>query len=242
MKFSAFLLFIVCQLPLWAVAEEVKPKNIDPWQGFNQGVFAFNDTADRYFMQPVAKGYQFITPTFLDNGISNIFSTIAEIPTSINALLQFKPLNVGKSLGRFAINATLGLFGFFDVATRMGIEEQEEDFGQTLAVWGVPAGPYVVLPFLGPSTLRDAVGLVPDYQLAPVAAIDDVATRNTLAAIKYIDMRADLLEIEGLISGDRYTFIRNAYLQQREYLILDGNVEDDFGESELDDDWLEDDF
>ena len=218
------------------------PQESDPWEGFNRGVFVFNDTADYYFMKPVAQSYKWVMPTVAYRGVDNFFSNWGELPSSANALMQVKPGNAGIAILRFCINATVGFFGIFDVATQIGLEQEKEDFGQTLAVWGVPSGPYVMLPFLGPKTVRSSFGSVADLYLDPIN-VDDVRSRNILYAFEYTNKRADLLEAESLISGDRYAFIRDAYLQNREYLILDGNVIDDFGDDDLEgDDWLDEDF
>lgn len=216
--------------------------DIDPWEGFNRGVFTFNDTADRYFMKPVATGYKWIMPTVAFRGVNNFFANVGEVPTSANGLLQGKLGNAALALLRFTINATVGFFGVFDVATDLGIEQQKEDFGQTMAVWGVPAGPYIMVPFFGPRTIRSGAGSIVDIYMDPIY-VDNVAARNSMYAIKFTDMRADLLEAEALMSGDKYSFIRDAYLQNRDYLIMDGKVVDTFGdETEEDEDWLEDDW
>lgn len=215
-------------------------QDVDPWESFNRSVMRFNDQLDRFVMTPAAKGYQAVMPEVLDVGITNGFSMLGEIPSAGNAVLQGKPSGAGIALSRFLVNLTLGFFGLFDVATQLGIEQQKEDFGQTLAVWGVESGPYLVLPFFGPSTLRDGPSMLVDLWSDPLY-VDHVPTRNTVYVVKYVDQRADLLKAEGLISGDRYGFIRDAYLQRRNYLIKDGKVVDNFGEDELDDDWLKSD-
>ena len=209
----------------------------DPWQSFNRKVFAFNDFFDRWFMKPVAEGYRKITPNFLDRGITNFFSNLAEPLTTLNALLQFKGNKALISAGRFMFNSTLGLAGFIDVATDFDFTAQKEDFGQTLGYWGVGTGPYLVLPFLGPSDLRDAFGTGADL-VSPtpwylIHAPDDYYLRGLQA----VDKRADLIPAEGMISGDRYSFLRNAYLQRRNYLVHDGQVSDPFtsgGEPDVD--------
>jgi len=220
-----------------ALAEEAKQKEnpADPWEGFNRGVFAFNDTIDGAVVKPLAKGYKAVTPDVVETGVSNVFSNLGEVGNIVNGLLQFKIGQASNDTGRLLINSTFGLAGLFDVAKHMGLEKGTgEDFGQTLAAWGVDSGPYIVLPFLGPTTLRDGVGLPADSYLNPVTHIDHVPTRNTTFATELLDTRASLLGAEGAISGDKYSFIRDAYLQRREYLINDGQVEDDFG-ADLDD-------
>lgn len=202
----------------------------DPWEGYNRAVYAFNDTVDRYVMKPVAKGYRAITPDPVEESISNLFSNLNELRNVLNDALQWKWGQAANDSGRFLVNSTVGVVGLFDVAKHLGLEKSDgEDFGQTLANWGMGQGPYLVLPFLGPSTLRDLGGLPADIYLDPVVYIDHVPTRNTLRGSGFVVQRASLLEAEKLASGDRYLFMRDAYLQRREYLINDGDVEDDFG-------------
>jgi len=202
----------------------------DPLEGFNRTIFGFNDGVDTYFFKPVAKSYRYITPDFVETGVSNFFSNVLEIRNLLNAGLQAKGKKTLIHTGRFLVNSTLGLFGFIDVAQHMGLKKQDgEDFGQTMAVWGVGSGPYVVLPFFGPSTFRDTVGIPADVYADPVTYIGHVSTRNSFTAGELIDTRANLLDVEELLSGDRYIFIRDAYLQRRTFLINDGKVEDSFG-------------
>ncbi|MGB1192757.1 MAG: MlaA family lipoprotein, partial [Pseudomonadales bacterium] len=171
-----------------------------------------------------------VTPDLIDRGVTNFFDNVGEISNIVNSGLQGDLRQSGNSLGRLLINSTVGIGGLFDIATDWGIDERNEDFGQTLAVWGVESGPYIVLPMLGGRYLRDGVAIVPDTYLSPLGQIDDVHTRNALRALKLLDMRADLLDAERLVSGDRYTFIREIYTQQREVSIANGQVEDDFGD------------
>ncbi|MCY1262462.1 putative phospholipid-binding lipoprotein MlaA [compost metagenome] len=200
----------------------------DPWEGFNRAMFRFNDTLDTYALKPVAKGYQAVTPQFLEDGIHNVFSNIGDVGNLANDLFQAKFHNAGVDTGRLLFNTSFGLLGFFDVATPMGLQRNDEDFGQTLGYWGVGSGPYVVLPFFGPSTVRDTGGMVPESFLGPYPYIDHVPTRNVTRAVDVVDTRANLLSAEKLITGDKYVFIRNAYLQNREFKVKDGEVEDDF--------------
>ncbi len=206
----------------------------DPWEGFNRKVYSFNKFADTYFLKPVAKGYDWITPAPVDDGISNIFDNLGETKNFINDSLQFKFADAGTDLMRFLINSTIGVAGIFDVASRMGLQRNEEDFGQTLASWGVESGPFVVLPLLGPSNVRDGISLVPDHFSVPQAYIDHDETRTAVYAVDTIDTRADLLSAEELVQGDEYSFIRDAYMQRREFLATDGAVEDDFVADDLD--------
>lgn len=200
----------------------------DPWEGFNRAMFRFNDTLDTYALKPVAQGYQAVTPQFLEDGVHNVFGNVGDVGNLANNLLQGKLHDAGVDTSRLIFNTTFGLLGFFDVAKHMGLQKNDEDFGQTLGVWGLDSGPYLVIPFLGPSSVRDAAGRVPDSFLTPYPYMDHVPTRNVTMGVEVIDTRASLLSAERMISGDKYTFIRNAYLQTREFKVKDGEVEDDF--------------
>ncbi len=213
----------------------------DPWEGYNRAMFAFNDGADRYLLKPLAKGYRAITPDMVEPHVANVFSNVGEIGNIVNDGLQWKWQQAANDTGRLLINSTLGLVGLFDVAQHWGMPAADgEDFGQTLAAWGVGQGPYVVLPILGPSTLRALSGLPVDIQLDPVSHIEHVPTRNSVRGTDTLVARAALLKAEKLLSGDKYSFIRDAYLQRRQYLLNDGVVEDDFGADE--DDYDDEDF
>jgi phospholipid-binding lipoprotein MlaA len=207
---------------------DAEVKNPDPWEGMNRKVFVFNEGFDRFVLRPIAVSYRWITPDSIDRGVTNFFTTVADVPDAGNALLQGKFKKSGISISRFFINLTLGFFGIFDVAKDFGLFNQDEDFGQTLAAWGVPNGPYVVLPFLGGNTLRDGLGFVPDVYMSPLY-VENVPLRNSLTLLRFTDIRADLINFEGLVSGDKYIFYRDAYLQRRNYLIHDGVIEDSFG-------------
>ena len=227
---------LLCALvnPAWAGSEDQ-----DPWEGFNRRIFAFNDLVDRVILRPVAVTYQKLTPQPVRRGVGNAFSNIMEVPSAVNGLLQAKPKAAGQDLGRFVINTTLGLAGLFDVATPLGLEgRDQEDFGQTLAVWGVKQGPYLMLPLLGPSTARDLAGMPVDWVLDPSRYIENDTIRYSLAGLELIHSRAEFLELEKQVSGDRYLFIRDIYMQRREHLINDGNVEDQFG-AELGEDYFD---
>jgi phospholipid-binding lipoprotein MlaA len=200
----------------------------DPWEGVNRAVFRFNDTLDTYALKPLAKGYQAIAPQFVEDGVHNFFKNIGDVNNLANDVLQAKPQAAGVDTARLIFNTTFGLLGFIDVGTRMGLQRNDEDFGQTLGYWGTPSGPYVVLPLLGPSTVRDAFGKVPDGYTRPYPYMDDVAARNVMLAADVIDTRASLLPAEKLINGDKYVFLRNAFLQNREFKVKDGKVVDDF--------------
>jgi len=202
----------------------------DPFEGYNRAMFWFNENADRWVLKPIARGYRAVMPDYFENGFARIFNNLGEPLNIVNDALQGKMGQAGIDSSRFLINSTLGVAGFFDVADAWGLEKAEgEDFGQTFGVWGVSRGPYVVLPFLGPSTLRDAPGRALDSFLNPVGYVDHVPTRNQIFGVDVMVSRAELLEAEKLIKGDKYSFVRDVYLQRREHLVTDGAVEDDFG-------------
>ncbi len=198
----------------------------DPFEGLNRAVFAFNDVLDTYALRPVALGYHYITPDFMEAGVGNFFDNLGEVSNVLNNGLQGKFTDAGGALSRLALNTTIGLLGLFDVATEMGLEQHDEDFGQTLGVWGVSSGPYLMLPLLGPSTVRDTAGLVVDYAADPVNWLDDQGDKNAASIIRVVDARSRLLASESLISGDKYSFIRDAYMQRREFSISDGEITD----------------
>lgn len=233
------LRLLSCWLLCFAPAVLAQVPMEDPWESWNRKVFAFNEQVDRYLMKPVAESYRKVTPDPLERNVSSLFSNVGELPVSGNALLQGKPSSAGISLLRFLVNSTVGIFGLFDVASDIGLAQQKEDFDQTLAVWGVPAGHYLVLPFFGPSSPRATAGLTLDIYANPLN-VEHWPTRISVWALKVVDTRAGLLKAESLISGDRYIFMRDAWQQQRHYLINDGVVEDTFdSEGFEDDDWLD---
>lgn len=207
------------------MSQEAHPE--DPWEGFNRRVFAFNDVLDRYALKPVATGYRKVTPQPVQTGVGNFFSNLGEVRTAINSLLQGKPGNAGLATSRFLINSTVGVGGLLDYATLMEITADDEDFGQTLAVWGWEESRYLVLPLLGPSTLRDTTGLPADMAAYPPTYVDDDAVTVGLTALNIVDTRAGLLDQEELIRGDRYRFIRDAFLQRRQFEVNDGVLGDD---------------
>lgn len=202
--------------------------NSDPWNGMNQVTHRFNDQADKTVLKPIAKGYVAITPRPVRRGISNFFSNLGDVNNGVNNLLQGKPRAGASDFLRLVINTTVGIGGLFDPATRLGFDKHNESFAQTLAVWGVPKGPYLVVPLFGPHTLTDALLKPLSLRLDPVRYLYPVAHRNRLFALRVVDERANLLAAESLVFGDRYIFLRDAYLQRRNYLVLDGEVEDEF--------------
>lgn len=201
----------------------------DPWERTNTRIYAFNKFLDRWLLRPVAVAYNNVTPDIVRQGVGNFFSNIDDINVLANDLLQLKFRDAASDSGRLLINTTVGLVGIIDVAASIGLTKNEEDFGQTFGRWGVGAGPYVVLPFFGPSSVRDSFGLVLDTVFNPIQYHDEDSVKTTLLLLEQLDNRASVLEMEGLISGDEYLFMREAYLQQREFLVNDGEVNyDDF--------------
>ncbi|MCU7904261.1 MAG: VacJ family lipoprotein [Candidatus Thiodiazotropha sp. (ex Epidulcina cf. delphinae)] len=213
----------------------------DPLESFNRGVDQFNRDFDQAVGKPVAKGYRFVTPSALDLGISNFFNNLADVPSAANNLLQLKPGRALSDIGRVCINSTIGLLGLFDVASDMGIPNYKEDMGQTLGYWGMGDTPYFVMPFLGPTTLRDLLGRFGDTLINPISYPSQGAYLS-LTTLQYIDIRADLLEAGDVLDEaavDRYSFVREFYLQRRDSLIKNGpnHMDDDelFDESLFED-------
>ncbi|MGZ4960642.1 MAG: MlaA family lipoprotein [Methylomonas sp.] len=207
----------------------------DPWEDWNRNVQSFNDDVDDYVMKPLAHGYRWITPDFVDKGITNFFSNIEDIRVFINDALQAKFLQSGQDTARFLVNTTAGVGGFFDVASNIDLPKHKEDFDQTLGVWGMPIGPYIVLPLLGPSSPRGVLGIVGDVAMNPISYTGiyfpstavSTAVSGGLGATNAIDLRADNLETEKVATEaaiDRYSFFRGAYFSQRDYLVHDGNL------------------
>jgi phospholipid-binding lipoprotein MlaA len=206
---------------------------VDPWEKFNRSMFTFNDGADKYFLKPLAKAYVRLTPGFFRRGVDNALSNVMEIPSAFNGLLQGNFRSAAHDTGRLLVNSTLGLAGVLDVAQYMHLKQTDsEDFGQTLAVWGVSSGPYMVLPLLGPSTLRDTAAAPVDWYSDPKTYIEHIPTKNTVRTASLLNTRANLMPLEKSISGDKYVFFREAYLQRRNFVIKNGEVEDSFGEDE----------
>lgn len=211
----------------------------DPWERANRGVYRFNDAVDRAVMKPVARGYTAVVPAPVRQGVTNFSRNLLAPMSAVNNYLQGKPHEGTGELYRFAINSVFGVVGIFDIAAMGGVEANTEDFGQTAAVWGVPAGPYVVLPFLGPQTLRDAVLLPLDAQLDPLYHYDNASVRDRLYVLRLINLRANLLPLDDLLedSADPYVTLRESFLQNREFVIYDGNPPSD--DDDLFDEFLE---
>lgn len=213
---------------------------VDKFEGFNRAMFRFNDTIDRWLLKPVSKGYAKVVPGPVKTGVGNFFSNIGEVPNIINDGLQWKWKQASNDTGRLLVNSTIGLFGLFDVASKTGLERSDgENFGQTLSVWGVPRGSYLVLPFLGPNTVRGGFALPVDWASSPIQYLESSNAQLGLNVLDVVHVRAELLKAEDLISGDRYLFIREVYLQRLEYLENDGEVVDDFGGGFEDDEYGE---
>lgn len=194
----------------------------DPLEGINRGIFKFNDTLDTYALKPIAQGYRYVAPDVVETGVSNFFGNLSDVGTLLNNMLQGKFADAGTDFARVVFNSTIGLGGIIDVATPMGLEKHDEDFGQTLGAWGVPSGPYVVLPLFGPSNVRDGLSSIVDTAVDPVNSIEGPATKNAFAIARVINNRALLLDKESIVTGDRYSFIRDAYMQSREFSVYDG--------------------
>lgn len=212
----------------------------DPWEGYNRSIYAFNETLDNYVLRPTAKAYQKITPQPVETGIYNFFENLQEPLNILNSLLQGKIHFAGTSAGRLVLNSTVGLLGFIDVATKLDIRKHREDFGQTLAQWGVPSGPYVVLPIFGPRYLRHTAGMVPDFILGSFYSLSDESVRYGLLALGIVQTRARFLSTDDLLALqlDPYIFVRETYLQLREGSLKDldrstgrpTNTEDEFND------------
>lgn len=198
----------------------------DPIEGFNRAIFAFNEGLDAAIVKPVATGYEAVLPSPIRTGVTNFFSNIEDLFIGVNNLLQGKVPSAFSDLGRVAINTTVGLLGVIDFASDMGLEKHDEDFGQTFGRWGVGNGAYVVVPVFGPRTVRDTVGLVLDVAVDPVAKHNPAGTRDAALVLRLVNDRANLLPADKVVEEaalDKYSYMRDAYLQRRRSLIHDGN-------------------
>lgn len=204
----------------------VKAHPRDPWEGWNRGVFAFNEGLDDLVLRPVATVYRDFVPQFVRTGVNNVFNNFADAWGAVNSLLQGKPEAALTDVMRFALNTSFGLLGLLDIATEAGMEPSREDFGQTLGRWGLGAGPYLVLPLLGPSSLRDASALPADVYASPTAVVDGETAEWGWRALNIVNRRANLLgatKVLDDIALDKYTFVRDAYLARRRSLVYDGD-------------------
>jgi phospholipid-binding lipoprotein MlaA len=219
--FTSFLVGCV------SMPENSVPSKKDPWEHFNRNVYQFNETLDDYLIRPITKAYEFVLPEFVRNAFSNIFSNVGDVYTAVNQLLQGKPYQAASDVSRVIANTTFGIGGIFDVASYFGLEKHNEDFGQTFGVWGAGDGPYMVLPFLGPSNVRDTVGWVFDLETDILLSyIDNIPLRNTITGVRVVDQRSKYLNSSSLLETaafDKYTFVRDAYTQRRWDRIYDGN-------------------
>lgn len=217
---------LLCAALAAGCATGPKANPADPLEPFNRSMFEFNEALDRGVLKPVATAYRDVTPELVRRGVGNFFTNLDDAWSFVNNALQFKGQAAGESFMRFGVNTFFGLAGILDVASEMGIERHPEDFGQTLGHWGVGAGPYIVLPVLGPSTLRDTAALPVDVRGDAVSQVDDVPVRNTLWTLRTVDRRAHLLKAGDMLEEaalDKYTFLRDAFLQRRRNDVFDGN-------------------
>ncbi|NBV02049.1 MAG: VacJ family lipoprotein [Burkholderiaceae bacterium] len=219
------LLFACASIPAGT-----QPSEADPWEPMNRAVFAFNEVLDEYLLKPITAAYRFILPEIVRDGIYNVFGNYNDIYTALNNLLQGKPALAFNDFMRVMVNTIFGLGGLLDVATPAGLEKHKEDWGQTFGVWGVPAGPYVVLPFFGPSSVRDTFGTIADLESDYLFTyVKDIGLRNSITALRVINARNTYYEAGDLLEGaaiDKYTFLRDSYIQRRAYQINDGRTSD----------------
>ena len=226
LKYAFVIFFTAVMVGCASIPAGVEPSPNDPWEPFNRSVFEFNEGLDAYFLKPVVAGYRFVLPEFVREGIYNFFSNYNDIYTALNNLLQGKPADAFNDLMRVVVNTTFGLGGFIDMATPGGLEKHKEDWGQTFGVWGIPSGPYVVLPFFGPSSVRDTFGTVADLETDYLFKyIPDVGLRNSITGLRVVNARNTYYEAGDLLDGaaiDKYSFMRDAYIQRRQYQINEG--------------------
>ncbi len=238
MTLSRTLLLLLALPGLSAWGTEGR-SDIDPWEPMNRSIFAFNETLDKYVLRPVAVGYRLVVPDPAEQGVTNFIANIYEFNSVFNSLLQGRPGNALQSGTRFLVNSTVGLAGFIDVASPMGIERSPADFDQTLYTWGIESGPYLMLPVFGPHTVRSSAGYFVDTYSSIPAFLDDREWAYLFWTVEAVDIRANLLKADDLVTGDRYIFIRNAYLQRRAYFLSGGTVADSFSDTEEGDEYEE---
>lgn len=198
----------------------------DPFESFNRGMYRFNDAVDKAVLKPVAQGYNAVLPSPARTAATNFFSNLDDVTVVLNDLLQFKIVQAITDCERVIFNTTFGIFGLIDVSTSMNLEKHDEDFGQTMGYWGIGSGPYLVLPFFGPSSIRDGIGLYVDSRTSMLKEVDHIPTRNQLYATNTVNTRANRMDEEKILdeaSIDRYSFLRDAYLQHRQSKVYDGN-------------------
>jgi len=237
MKRWLAVLAAVALLSLQGCASVKSADARDPWESMNRSVYNFNDAVDTLAIKPVAQIYVNVVPSFVRTGLHNVVSNLGDVWSMANSAMQLKGQHAAESFMRVTVNTVFGLGGLLDIATEMRLERHKEDFGQTLGHWGVKPGPYVVLPILGPSTLRDGLTLPVDYQGDATRQFSDQATRSSLTAVRIVDVRASLLKTVDTVkeaSLDPYSFVRDAYLQKRENDVHDGNPPSSFDYSDVD--------
>jgi len=231
-KISRFIMLSIAVLMVGcaSIPAGVEPSPHDPWEPFNRSVFEFNEGLDTYLLKPVVSVYRFILPEFIRDGIYNFFSNYGDLYTALFNLLQGKPGDAFNDLMRVVVNTTMGLGGLLDLATPGGLEKHKEDWGQTLGVWGVPAGPYVVLPFFGPSNVRDTFGTAADMESDYLfRLLPNVGLRNSITGLRVVNARNTYYEAGDLLDGaaiDKYSFVRDAYIQRRQYQINEGREDE----------------
>jgi phospholipid-binding lipoprotein MlaA len=240
---------IITLLLSWLVSGCATTTPSDPFEKFNRGVFAINDGIDKIMVKPVAEFYKQVVPKKVDKGVSNFFGNLDNIFVIVNDLFQFKFKQATSDTARFLLNSSVGVLGLFDVASKMGFEKNYEDFGQTLGYWGIGSGPYIMLPIFGPSSLRDTVGWAGDILLSPDYYYGNSSKGSApyialgSSSIEIVDKRADLLGLEKILQTaalDKYSYIRDAYLAQRQYLVYDGKPPEEEAVFEEDDIFDED--
>jgi phospholipid-binding lipoprotein MlaA len=225
---ARFRVSLACALACFALlggcASVSNPR--DPLEPVNRGIYTFNEAVDTTVLRPAAELYRGLVPRLVRNGVHNVFANINDVIIALNNLLQAKFVNAVSDTGRIVVNTTVGLLGVFDVATELGLEKHDEDFGQTLGYWGLGDGPYLVLPILGPSSLRDSVGVFVDFKTDPLTYVDPTRDRNILWGVRAVNRRSELLDASKILETaalDPYQFVRDAYLQRRRSLVYDGS-------------------
>ena len=226
LKHFVLLSLVAVMVGCASIPAGVEPSPHDPWEPFNRSVFEFNEGLDTYLLKPVVAGYRFVLPEFVRDGIYNFFSNYSDIYTALQNLLQGKPDYAFSDLMRVVVNTTFGLGGLIDMATPGGLPKHKEDWGQTFGVWGIPSGPYVVLPFFGPSSVRDTFGTAADLQSDYLFGyVKDIGLRNSITGLRVVNARNTYYEAGDLLDGaaiDKYSFMRDAYIQRRQYQINEG--------------------
>jgi phospholipid-binding lipoprotein MlaA len=219
---------VIAVMLLGGCASNGNPR--DPLEPLNRGIYQFNDGVDTVLFKPLAEVYQAVLPQFVRTGVGNFFSNIQDVIVALNNLLQGKVTDAGMDLCRIIVNSTIGILGLIDVGTEFGLEKHQEDFGQTLGRWGMGTGPYIVIPFLGPSTVRDGIGLIGDWKTDPLTYLEPTRHRNAAYGLFFVNRRAELLSASKILEVaalDPYEFVRDAYLQRRRNMVYDGNPPDE---------------